>query len=128
MPKRKKPVSIPKSQKPNKQQESLAPPVDRIEELQRIINRSQLILDHLQNNVGWEMVLEDITKEKQRLDDNWQYETDEKKWIEWRATKMAVIKILNVLNDYRMDIQTALEEKYKLENPDKVIHRDVDNY
>lgn len=131
MPRSKKPKSTPKLKKEETKERSQEAPeasVDRLEELQQIVNRSQYILDHLQNNPGWEMMIEDINKEKQRLDDNWQWETDEKKWIEWRATKMAVIKILNALEDYKADMKVALEEKFKLENPDKVIHRDVDNY
>jgi hypothetical protein len=99
----------------------------RIDELQALINRCQLIVDNLEHNVGWEGVLEDFKRERQRLDDNWQFVTDKEKWIEWRATKMAVIKVLNVVEDYKMDMKTAIEEKFTLENPDKVIQADVDN-
>jgi hypothetical protein len=103
------------------------PPKDRIEELNDITGRCQLILDNLEHNAGWELVIEDIEKERKRLDDNWQFVTEEKQWIEWRATKMAVLKILNLMDDYKNDFKMASEERYVLENPDKVINKDVDN-
>lgn len=100
---------------------------ERIDGLKDIVNRCQLILDCLEGNDGWLKVIDDFTAERQRLDDNWQFVNEDKQWIEWRATKMAVMKVLNILEDYKADKKLALEEIFKLENPDKIIHKDVDN-
>lgn len=98
-----------------------------IERLQGIAGRNQLIIDNLEKNVGWEGVIEDFTKERQRLDDTWQYVTDEKRWQEFRVTKLAVMKILNLLNDYKQDKSTALREIYEWEHPEKVTMKDYDS-
>jgi hypothetical protein len=100
---------------------------ERIEGLQQVINRSQQIVDGLSGNAAWDGVLEDFEHERQRLDDSWAYVTDPAKMIEFRAAKMAVVKVLNIIDDYKRDINTALEEKVKLENPDHIIQADVDN-
>ena len=97
---------------------------EALERLQGIVGRSQLIVDNLEKNVGWEGVVEDLSKERQRLDDNWQYVIDEKKWLEFRVTKLAVMKILNLLDDYKVDRARASREIYELEHPDKVISKD----
>lgn len=81
-------------------------------------------MDGLENSGGWLIVLEDFSEQRQRLDDTWQNVTDEKTWFEYRITKMATMKVLNLVDDYRQDMKTALTEKYKLENPDKVIQKD----
>jgi hypothetical protein len=97
------------------------------EELQTLINRCQLVIDHLENNPAWDIVLEDMALQKKQLDDNWQFISDVEKWKEFRITKMAVMKITNLIDDYKSDKEKAIQEKYALENPDKVILRDVDN-
>lgn len=99
----------------------------RIDGLRRIADRCQIVIDNLSHNAGWEAVIEDLTLQKQRLDDTWQYVIDDKKLAEFRVTKMAVVKILNVIEDYKSDKKVALDELYKLENPDKTILKDVDN-
>ena len=97
---------------------------EAIERLQGIVNRNQLIIDNLEHNAGWEGVVEDLSKHKQMLDDTWQYITDEKKWLEYRVTKLAVMKVLNVIDDYRADKSRATQELYEIEHPEKVIKKD----
>jgi len=117
-------------EKPRQEKLSQSQPISfeqRIEGLRRIADRCQLVIDNLSGNSGWDAVMEDLSAQKQQLDDTWQYVSDAQKWIEFRVTKMAVAKILNVVNDYKSDKQVALDELYKLENPDKTILKDVDN-
>ncbi len=98
-----------------------------IEEAQKIVNRSQTIIDGLRNNQAWEMVIEDFKDERQRLDDTWQYITDEKKWYEYRVTKMAVMKIINMISDYEADMKTAAGKIDKIKSTTEQIPVDVDN-
>jgi hypothetical protein len=98
-----------------------------IERLQNIVNRSDLIINGLEHNQSWEMVVEDLTKEQKRLDDSWQYVTDEKKWLEFRITKMATVKLINLVEDYKADKELAQKDLFILQNPDKAIQKDVDN-
>lgn len=100
---------------------------EELQSLQEIVNHSQYIIDGLQGNTAWEEVLKDFQQERQRLDDNWQYVSDPAKMNEWRVTKMAVMKIINMLADYEQDKLRALAEIQALKNPDKEIIRDYDN-
>lgn len=97
---------------------------DKEVSLQDVINRCQLIIDGLENNGAWLAVLEDFNEQRQRLDDTWQNVSDDKAWYEYRITKLAVMKVLNLVEDYKSDMKVALEEKFKLDNPDKIIQRD----
>jgi hypothetical protein len=46
---------------------------------------------------------------------------------EMRITKLAVMSILNVLDNYRFDLKKAQEELIKLDNPKDLINKDYDN-
>ena len=98
-----------------------------ISEAQERVNRSQTIIDGLRNNQAWEMVVEDSKVGRQRLDDSWQGVTDEKKWVEYRVTKMAVMKIINLIDDYEADMLTAARIIDKIRNSAEQIPVDVDN-
>jgi hypothetical protein len=95
--------------------------------LQDVINRSDLIINGLEHNRSWELVVEDLGKQQQKLDDSWQYVTDEKKWLEYRITKLATMKLLSLIDDYKNDKGLAQKELFLLENPDKAIQKDYDN-
>ena len=93
-------------------------------DLQDIINRCQSVVDSLENSGGWSIVLDDFEEQRNRLDDTWQNVSDEKAWFEYRITKLAVMKVLNLVDDYKSDMKLALDQKYKQDNPDKVIQKD----
>ena len=99
----------------------------KIDAAKKILNRSQHIVDGLKNNEAWDMVLEDIKSERQRLDDTWHLLTDEKKWYEFRVTKMAVMKIINMISDYESDMKLAASEIDKVKHSADQIPHDVDN-
>ena len=71
--------------------------------------------------------MEDVTKQKQKLDDVWQYVSEPTKWNELRVTKMAVMKILNLVKDYEADSKVAAEMLDKMKKPKENIAADVDN-
>ena len=100
---------------------------DIVGQLERRRDRAQTIIDMLGSSGAWDMVLEDFEVERKRLDDTWQLVTDEKRWYEYRVTKMAVLKIVNLLEDYKHDRDTASMELKDLINPDGGIVKDFDN-
>lgn len=100
---------------------------DVVSDLQRVIETCQVVVDNLENNPGWHRVVEDFEAQRDRLDNTWQNVTDEKTWMEFRVTKLAVNKVLNIIEDYKADKKRAFEEMFKIQNPDVVTHIDVDN-
>ena len=130
MPGNRKPISLVSLKKtsPKKrtsQKKQVSP--DRQEYLQDIINRCDLVINGLESSGAWTIVLEDVEETRQRLDDTWQNISNEKQWYEFRVTKMAVMKIINLIDDYKNDLKTASEELFKAQNPDKAIQADVQN-
>lgn len=103
------------------------PKQNREDVLLDIINRSQSVINGLTGNGAWDLVLSDVGKQCKNLDDNWQYVSDEKKMHEFRVTKMAMMKIMNLLQDYAHDRDLADKELTTIRNSDKVIDKDVDN-
>ena len=98
-----------------------------LEDKRNIASRCQQIIDGLEGNGAWELVLEDFEKQRKRLDDTWQFVKDNDKWYEYRITKLAVNKILTLIDDYKKDMNLATSEIAELENTDNSIIRDVDN-
>jgi len=83
-----------------------------------------MVVDSLESNPGWLAVVDDFNEQRWRLDDTWQNVSDDKAWFEYRVTKLAVMKVLNLVDDYKNDMKVALDQKYKEDNPDKVIQKD----
>jgi hypothetical protein len=100
--------------------------VQRKEFLREFVSRATMIVEDLGSSNAWNLVLEDFEKQRKLLDDNWQYVMDEKKMHEFRVSKMAVHKILNLVNDYKNDLKMAGDELNAIENPKTNIIRDVD--
>ncbi len=98
-----------------------------IEEAQKIVNKSQTIIDGLRDNQAWAIVIDDFKANRQRLDDKSQSVTDEKKWYEYRVTKMAVMKVINRIRDYEFDMKLAADKIDKIRKSTEEIPADVDN-
>lgn len=72
-------------------------------------------------------MLSDFKDQMKRLDDSWQWITDEKILKEAQITKMAYLSVVNVLDNYEHDMELAEKELLELENPDKITGKDFDN-
>ena len=90
------------------------------------INRSNEIITGLEGNIAFKLALEDFEKQKKRIDDYWQYENDQKNLESLRITKLATLSVLNIIDNYKFDLEKARQELYKLDNPSKVIKKDYD--
>lgn len=103
------------------------PNQNREDLLLEVINRASAVINGLSGNSAWEIVCRDVEANRRNLDDNWQFVSDEKKMHEFRVTKIAVLKILNLLRDYQHDKELAEAELKKIQNPETVIDKDTDN-
>jgi hypothetical protein len=96
------------------------------DELINRISRCDEIISGLQGSNAFKLALEDFENTKKRIDDYWQYEGDAKKLETLRITKLATISILNIVENYKFDMEKAKQELYQLDNPDKIIKKDYD--
>jgi len=73
------------------------------------------------------IISRDLENNKKVIDDNWQSVPDgDNKLRELRVTKMAYMHLLNLKEGYKLDLDNAKKELYKLQNPDKVIAKYYD--
>ena len=97
------------------------------ENLHRIIAKSNMVINSLEHNDAFNQVLSDFEEQKKRIDNNWHLISKKEDLEEMRITKLAVMSILNVLDNYRFDLKKAQEELIKLDNPKDLINKDYDN-
>ena len=88
------------------------------ENLLRKVSRNSQIVGDLKNSQAWQMIVEDFTAEKQRIDDCWQSVADEKHFQELRVAKLAITQILNLLPYYEQDLKVAGEQLQKVDDPE----------
>jgi len=85
------------------------------------------IIEGLENNEAFKLLIGDFENTAKRLDENWQWINEDKVLKEAQITKMATLSIINSLANYRHDIEQVKQQLDKLENPDKLISADFDN-
>ena len=90
------------------------------------IAQCNLVITGLENNDSFKQVLKDFDAQRRMIDDNWQYISDPAKLEEMRITKLAVLSLLNIIDNYKHDLQKAQEELVKVRNPDTIINKDWD--
>ncbi len=96
--------------------------------LTKRIEECQNVLDHLEKCPAWQVIVKDLTTQKQFIDDNWQNIPEgDNKLRELRVTKMAYNHLLNIRDGYASDLENAKKELHALQNTDKQIIRDYDN-
>jgi len=97
------------------------------EELIVRIGRCQQVISSLNDNSGWNIMIEDLMDEKQKIDDSWHMlPPDDKKISELRITKFAIMHLLNLKEKYEIEIKKAQDELEKVSNPSDIIHKDYD--
>jgi hypothetical protein len=83
-------------------------------------------VSELGNNGAYLELIEDFKNTAKALDNNWQFIDDEKKMKEARITKLAVMSVINAVDNYRLDLKRAEEELVKIDNPEKLVNKDYD--
>ena len=95
--------------------------------LTKRIDECESVLKHLEECPAWVVISRDLENNKKFIDDNWQNIPEgDNKLRELRVTKMAYIHLLNLKENYALDLDNAKKELYKIQNPDKAIIKDFD--
>jgi hypothetical protein len=105
-----------------------------VEDLEKIksdlgarIAKCNRIIFGLESNDAFREMLLDFKDQMKRLDDGWQWITDEKHLKEAQITKMAFLSVVNVLDNYKQDEEQAQKQLLELNNPDSITGKDFDN-
>ena len=96
-------------------------------DLRAKISKCNRIILGLQSYDAFLEMISDFKDQMKRLDDSWQWITEEKVLKEAQITKMAFLSVVNVLDNYRHDMDEAEKQLIELENPDKITAKDFDN-
>lgn len=90
------------------------------------IKQCQFVIDKLEKDELWQIILKDIDVWTKNLDNNWQDIQDEKQLNTTRVLKTACVHLQNLKSGYVADWKIASEELERRNNTD-VIERDLDN-
>ncbi|HNX03514.1 MAG TPA: hypothetical protein PLE33_08700 [Candidatus Cloacimonas sp.] len=101
---------------------------EQIKELNARIFRSKQIIEGLEHNESFKLFIDDYKAQAQRLDDSWQWITDEKVLKDAQITKMATLSVINSIPNLKHDIEVAGQQLDKLEHPEEIIGGDFDNH
>lgn len=96
------------------------------EYIQRI-ERCNFIINGLENHEPFRAIMADFLQTIKNIDGAWHLMSDINRLNELRVTKLAAVSIVNCLDNYKFDLEKSTKELAELQNPDKVIQRDVDN-
>lgn len=93
-----------------------------IEELQAKISRCQAIINGLENNESFNMLIQDLKKNIEIIDGNWHLVpvVEHGKLLELRVTKLAAVTLINIIDGYRNDVAAATKALAEIQHPDKI--------
>lgn len=98
--------------------------VDQTHELEesliKRIERCTAILEGLDNNASFNMLLDDFKKAAEDIDNVWHLETDLGRLNEMRITKFATNAIVMALENYKHDLNKASEQLAKIRLQEKL--------
>ena len=97
------------------------------EQIIQRITECSLVVDKLNNDPAWKIVLRDLDTLLKQIDFNWQDITDEKVLQRARTMKVAVTHLMNTKLNYENELKAAQEELVKIQNPETIIQKDADN-
>lgn len=97
------------------------------DELLKRMERCNFVINGLQNYEPFRAILADFETTLKNIDRVWHLTSDLNKLNELRITKLAATSLLNSLDNYKFDLEKCTKELAEIQNPDKIISRDVDN-
>lgn len=86
----------------------------------------QLVIDHLKSCPAWIIIKDDLTMNKQWVDDNWQDITDDIKLQRARELKLAYNHLINIEKKYYEDLENITNQIKLITSTDKEIIKDYD--
>lgn len=90
------------------------------------IAQCQLVVDKLDNDPAWKVILQDLALLKKQIDDGWQAIDDDKKLERARVMKFAVQHLMDIKKGYEDELKSAQEELKKINNPEEETQKDYD--
>lgn len=89
------------------------------ERLIKKISRITQILAELKNSQAWQFIVEDFSETKQRIDDSWAFipSTEPEKLSELRVSKMAIMQVINLIENYEHDLKISQESLNRFDSP-----------
>lgn len=81
------------------------------------ISRCDVVINAIKSNTDWAIVLDDLSKERQRIDDSWHLST-ENGLLDLRVTKMAVMYLINLIQIYEKDREAASKRLHQIREPE----------
>ena len=103
-----------------------AVPESVIEDTINRINECQIVLDEIEKSQVWRILLSDLDKQKQQIDDNWQDLSGEK-LEKARIIKFATNHILSLKDMYSEELKQRKGELKLYQNTEESIIKDYDN-
>lgn len=100
---------------------------DRKQQLIEKIAECELVVREVERSEAWKVILRDIEKTNQLINDNWFRIFDEKKLDEMRITKLAVVQLSNTIEAYKSDLAIAKQEMFAIDNPATVLNKYYDS-
>lgn len=92
--------------------------VDNREEMESYlidrIEKCTTILEGLENNSAFMMLIEDFKKQANDIDGAWHLQTDLNRLNEMRITKFATNALISALDNYKYDLNRSTEQLAKL--------------
>ena len=95
-------------------------------ELVERISECNTVIRDIDNSPAWKVIVKDMIRQKDYLDDNWQNINEEKKVKEARILKLAVVHVLTLKKKYQGDLKSASKRLDIIRNPETVVDKDYD--
>lgn len=93
--------------------------LDQVEnDLIREIEKCRNIVDGLENNDSYKLLVADFKEAADQIDSVWHLTMDLNKLNEMRITKMAAVTLVNALDSYKFSLQRSKEQLEKLKDED----------
>lgn len=91
------------------------------------MSQCNALLGEISNSPAWKILIEDARRIVKYLDDNWQHmEAGSDVFLKSRVSKMAYKTIIDVPNDYLLELQMIEAKLKEMQNTD-IIEKDTDN-
>ena len=91
------------------------------------ISECSIVVDRLNNDPAWNILLRDFSLLVQQIDDSWQEIDDEKKLEKARVYKHAIKHLMNTKKNYEEELEAAKEALNKMQSPETEIVKDYDS-
>ena len=100
------------------------------EDLIMRISRASAVVADLSNCDGFTKVVEDVQKQVDLLDNNWQLIIDNDEFVhkmrELRITKLASMYVINLIKNYEQTAETLRKELEGIDNQEASVVKDYD--